>query len=1225
MKSFALFSLLILCTTLSAVVLTPSARDAVRHAGADLWLDINLVMSSRIDPLELRSEVAGLDIQIARQEVIRRLKDHATATQSDLLSQLREYEKRGLVRDTRSLWLVNAISFTCRPEVVRELETRDDIARIDLDEKELLIDPDSWADSRPASPGREITWNVLNVRADDAWNEGITGQGVTVAVIDTGVNYNHNDLSDHVWNHPGYPYHGYDFVNGDNNPMDDHGHGTHCAGTVAGDGTSGSQTGIAPNATIMCLKVLDNSGNGQESGVWNSIQFAFDNGADVISMSLGWPHSSNPDRASWRAAMDNIMTGGMVACVAAGNEGDDQDQYPRPDNVRTPGDVPPPWLHPDQTLAGGTSAVVCVGASNNQDGPGYFTSLGPVSWSGITGYNDYSLSGGNMGLIRPDIVAPGVGIKSLNYSSNTGYVDGWNGTSMATPCVAGVVALMQERAGNALTPEEVCRILEYNSEVLTREKSNHTGAGRVDALDAVRAVARAGQTPSSASLPIPTDGATGTTAPPWIDWNSGDDATSYTFYLGTDNPPTNIVNALSLEDSRYRPSTTLEAATQYFWQVESVNSHGSTLSPVWNFTTGGAPDEDFNTGDFNAFGWTHGGASNWTIDTVDPYSGVYCIRSGTVDDNQSSELSLSMTTSSAGNISFAVKVSSEASYDFLRFRIDGAEQDNWSGFSDWSMVSFPVSAGTHTFSWVYDTDGSMEDREDCAWIDAITFPPHAPPEPELSVNPLSLDFGNVAVGSTGQENFTITNTGTGTLEGTITTPANFTVAQTRGASIQFTRNQISYAVGQGVTATFMLDFTPPAAQTYSGQVTVTSNDADTPQQQIAVTGTGTPPAQISVSPDALEAWLEPDTSGQQALTIGNQGTADLVFTIDIDEPDRDSGGPDSFGYTWLDNTEPDGPTYGWIDATGGTQLTFPGNDAAPPSISLPFNFPFYGTEYAQMVVNPNGWIGFGPDQSTWSNTGLPDPGAPSPAIFPFWDDLNPNNQNPGSDPAGDVYVLAGADMTVVSWEGVIHWTDSYGTFTFQAILYPNGEILLQYNDMGDTTVSTVGIQNTGGTDGIEVLFNGTGTAITDGMAILITPPVPQWLSADLWQGTVLSNQTMDVTFTADATGLDIGDWNKVIRVASNDPAQPLVEVPFTLHVTDNPQLAAPANVQIEIIAANVRVSWDAVPGATQYRVWLSTTPTGTFQPVGTTANAFYTLNNAATMGQLYLYVTSMNE
>jgi len=74
-------------------------------------------------------------------------------------------------------------------------------------------------------------------------------------VLDVGVNYNHVDLADNMWEHPDYPNHGYDFAYNDDDPMDNHGHGTHCAGTVAGDGTAGSQTGMAPDAKIMALKI----------------------------------------------------------------------------------------------------------------------------------------------------------------------------------------------------------------------------------------------------------------------------------------------------------------------------------------------------------------------------------------------------------------------------------------------------------------------------------------------------------------------------------------------------------------------------------------------------------------------------------------------------------------------------------------------------------------------------------------------------------------------------------------------------------------------------------------------------------------------------------------------------------------------------------------------------------------------------------------------------------
>ena len=158
-----------------------------------------------------------------------------------------------------------------------------------------------------------------------------------------------------------------------------------------------------------------------------------------------------------------------------------------PNNVRTPGDVPPPWLHPDQTLTGGISAVVSVGATDINDAIASFSSRGPVTWSTISPFNDYAYNPG-MGLIRPDIAAPGSNIKSLDYHSNTGYADGWSGTSMATPCVAGVMALMLEKNPN-LTPAEIDYAIETNAlELGTAGKDNIYGSGRINALAAINAL-----------------------------------------------------------------------------------------------------------------------------------------------------------------------------------------------------------------------------------------------------------------------------------------------------------------------------------------------------------------------------------------------------------------------------------------------------------------------------------------------------------------------------------------------------------------------------------------------------------------------------------------------------------------------------------------------------------------------------------------------------------------
>ena len=474
-------------------ILTESLKQKLESTSSGDQLRINITLREQFDSQNLISQVQKLRTEDRRSYVIAVLKDFSTLSQEGILADLNSYERSDKVEDITTFWIANVINCFATPEVIHTLAQRTDIAEIDFDEYRIILDPrenrDAWIEEGNPE-NREITWNVLKINANDVWAMGFNGEGIIVSVIDTGVNFDHNDLNDHVWENDDYPNHGYDFVNNDNNPMDDHGHGTHCAGTVAGDGTAGSQTGVAPEATIMCCKVLDSGGGGSESGVWEAIEFSVEQGAHVLSLSLGWQHSWGVNRTVWRQTFDNVLAAGVAASVAAGNEGDQQSSYPIPDNVRTPGDIPPPWLHPDQTLTGGISGVICVGATDNGDNVSGYSGRGPCEWENINPYNDYPYQP-DMGLIRPDIVAPGTGIKSLDYSSNSGYASGWSGTSMATPANAGMLALMLQK-NNTLSPEEISEIIETTAVVLTPGKNNTSGSGRIDALAAVEATSLPG-------------------------------------------------------------------------------------------------------------------------------------------------------------------------------------------------------------------------------------------------------------------------------------------------------------------------------------------------------------------------------------------------------------------------------------------------------------------------------------------------------------------------------------------------------------------------------------------------------------------------------------------------------------------------------------------------------------------------------------------------------------
>jgi hypothetical protein len=140
--------------------------------------------------------------------------------------------------------------------------------------------------------------------------------------------------------------------------------------------------------------------------------------------------------------------------------------------------------------------------------------------------------------------------------------------------------------------------------------------------------------------------------------------------------------------------------------------------------------EDFETGDFSAFGWVQGGSQPWLITAEDVYEGIYSAMSGDINDNQSSILMIDMEVAVDDSISFYRKVSCEDdpanNYDWLAFYIDDIEQGRWDGEMGWEQVSYPVAAGQHTFKWVYNKDYSVSTGLDAGWIDFIVFPTPAP-------------------------------------------------------------------------------------------------------------------------------------------------------------------------------------------------------------------------------------------------------------------------------------------------------------------------------------------------------------------------------------------------------------------------------------------------------------------------------------------------------------------
>ena len=475
-------------------VVTNDLKKILSAASDDDVIPINIRLTQQYDPTKLSQKAVLLaDKERRRDFVISELQSFNRSHQNDLLMFLKTMEKTSKVSGIKPFWILNMVHCKATPQVIHALMERSDIKRLDFDEDRLFIPGHTLPgapmplqrDKKAEISNKGTAWHVELLNAPQVWEHasGNRGENVVVAVIDTGVNYNHPDLKLNMWEHPDYPLHGYDFVNDDYSPDDLLNHGTSVAGMVAGNGTNGMITGIAPSAKIMALKAMCKTG-ASESTIFAAIEFAVEHGADVMTLSVGAPQWY-ADRVAFRTIMDNVKNAGLVATVSAGNYGDSQSVAP-PSQIITPACIPPPWLHPDQNLAGGTSAVIAVGSTAQEHTPDSiapFSSRGPVVWDKEPPYDDYPFNPG-IGLIRPDIVAPGNLVPlPCGYDTDFGEYFRINGTSFSAPAAAGTIALMLSK-NPMLSPESISRIIEETSFPLSETKDNVFGSGRVDAMAA---------------------------------------------------------------------------------------------------------------------------------------------------------------------------------------------------------------------------------------------------------------------------------------------------------------------------------------------------------------------------------------------------------------------------------------------------------------------------------------------------------------------------------------------------------------------------------------------------------------------------------------------------------------------------------------------------------------------------------------------------------------------
>ena len=287
----------------------------------------------------------------------------------------------------------------------------------------------------PNDPDYSKQWNLRGINIERAWEEN-HGEGITVAVIDTGVSIV-PDLRETEF------VEGYDFVNDRSNAEDDNGHGTHVAGTIAQSTNNNyGVAGIAYKAKIMPLKVLSGTGGGTVADIAEAIHFAVDNKADVINMSLG----GGGETQVMKEAIEYAYSKGVVIVAAAGNADDNSAAYP----ARFPHVI----------------GVSAVDASGNK---------APYSNFGA-GIDIAAPGGSDTGKIVQETIDPAQGGEPAFL--------GFQGTSMAAPHVTGVVALI--KAAGIKEPNAVLEVLQQSARKINDDPFNHFGAGQLDAGNALQ-------------------------------------------------------------------------------------------------------------------------------------------------------------------------------------------------------------------------------------------------------------------------------------------------------------------------------------------------------------------------------------------------------------------------------------------------------------------------------------------------------------------------------------------------------------------------------------------------------------------------------------------------------------------------------------------------------------------------------------------------------------------
>jgi subtilisin family serine protease len=360
-------------------------------------------------------------------------------------------------RTIELLWAANGFFVTLNRDETLQLLKNRQIKAISDAQRKIKLETLSAGNDLQASLKVDFTYGLKNIKVPDLKKSrpDLTGAGIKVGVLDTGIYPLHPDLNGRLTRFKNFS------PSTDETAKDPFGHGTHVAGTIAGGSSSGLSIGVAPQVDLVVGRIFDGNGDSTKELILKAMQWMLDPDENPLTtddipriVNSSWgdddPYSDrDPDQDAFCLVIDTWTKAGIVPVFSAGNTG------PRPKSINVPGACP---------------SSLTVGATEQWDRSPHFSSEGPAQWKTVE-------------IMKPDVVAPGVDIKSAGNYGNKYEV--MSGTSMAAPHVSGALALLFQ-AKPQLTHDEAVQLLKAGVKDLGNPGQDTTfGFGRIDILRTV--------------------------------------------------------------------------------------------------------------------------------------------------------------------------------------------------------------------------------------------------------------------------------------------------------------------------------------------------------------------------------------------------------------------------------------------------------------------------------------------------------------------------------------------------------------------------------------------------------------------------------------------------------------------------------------------------------------------------------------------------------------------